>query len=133
MTKSACWGKRSTKTILVVEDDPMVRHMLDSVLKAFGYGVILAENGEEAVELFEGNWQKIDLAILDMILPKMNGTQVCEALRERSPRLKVLFLSGYTVGIITGRGILIDGIELLLKPAQPAELANKVREMLDAA
>ena len=120
------------ETILVVEDDPTVRHLLDSVLKTFGYGVILAENGDEAMELFEANWQNIDLAILDVIMPGMNGRQVCEALRQRFPQLKVLFLTGYTADLIQDKGILVDGIDLLLKPAQPAQLAKKVREMLDA-
>jgi two-component system NtrC family sensor kinase len=121
------------ETILVVEDDPTVRHLLDSVLKTFGYGVILAESGDEAIELFEVNWQEIDLALLDVIMPKMNGRQVCEALRQRSPQLKVLFLTGYAADLIQDRGILVDGIDLLLKPAQPDELAKKVRDMLDAA
>jgi nitrogen-specific signal transduction histidine kinase len=120
------------ETILVVDDDPTVRNILALVLKTFGYGVILAENGDQAVELFEANWQKIDLALLDMIMPRMNGRQVCEALRERSPRLKVLFLSGYTADLIQDKGILIGGIDLIMKPAHPAELAKKVREMLDA-
>jgi PAS domain S-box-containing protein len=118
--------------ILVVEDDPMVRHLVDSVLKNFGYEVILAESGEQAIELFEANWRRIDLAILDVIMPRMNGGQVCEALRQRSPQLKVLFLTGYTADLIQDKGILVDGIDLLLKPAQPAELAKKIREMLDA-
>ena len=120
------------ETILVVEDDPTVRHLLDSVLKTFGYGVLLAESGDEAIELFEANWREIDLALLDVIMPQMNGRQVCEALRQRSPKLKVLFLTGYAADLIQDRGILIDGIDLLLKPAQPDELAKKVREMLDA-
>jgi CheY-like chemotaxis protein len=62
----------------------------------------------------------------------MNGREVCEALRQRFPQLKVLFLTGYTADLIQDKGILVDGIDLLLKPAQPAQLAKKVREMLDA-
>jgi len=120
------------ETILVVEDDAMVRHLVDSVLQSFGYQVLLAESGEQAIELFEANWHSIDLALLDVIMPRMNGKQVCEVLRERCPRLKVLFLTGYTADLIQDKGILVDGIDLLLKPAQPDELAKKVREMLDA-
>ena len=120
------------ETILVVEDDLMVRHLVDSVLKFYGYRVILAENGEEAVELFEANRQTVELALLDVVMPGMNGRQVCEALRGRSPQLKVLFLTGYTADLIQDRGILVDGIDLMLKPAQPDELAKKIREMLDA-
>jgi DNA-binding response OmpR family regulator len=120
------------ETILIVEDDPAVRHLLALVLKSFGYGVILAGNGDQAIELFEANWQKIDLALLDVIMPRMNGREVCEALRERSPQLKVLFLSGYTADLIQDKGILIDGVELIMKPAHPIQLAKKIREMLDA-
>jgi len=120
------------ETILVVEDDAMVRHLVDSVLRNFGYRVLLAESGEEAIDLFAANWHSIDLALLDVIMPRMNGKQVCEVLRERCPRLKVLFLTGYTADLIQDRGILVDGIDLMLKPAQPDELAKKVRAMLDA-
>jgi CheY-like chemotaxis protein len=120
------------ETILVVEDDPAVRHLMGSLLTTFGYGVILAENGDDAVELFEANWEKIDLALLDVIMPRTNGRQVCEALRERSPHLKVLFQTGYPADLIQDRGVLVDGIDLIMKPAQPDELARKVREMLDA-
>ena len=119
--------------ILVVEDDPTVRRLLDAVLKTYGYSVILAESGDEAVQLFEANWLKIDMAILDVIMPGMNGRQVCEELRQRSTQLKVLFLTGYTADLIKDKGILVDGIDLMLKPANPADLARKVREMLDAA
>jgi PAS domain S-box-containing protein len=120
------------ETILVVEDDPMVRHMVDSVLKAYGYRVLLAGNGEEAIECFEKNGHTVDLALLDVIMPGMNGRQVCELFRQRSPQLKVLFLTGYTADVIKDRGILVDGIDLMLKPAQPAQLAKKIRDMLDA-
>jgi two-component system, NtrC family, sensor kinase len=120
------------ETILVAEDDPMVRHLVDSVLQSYGYQVLLAENGEEAIELFEAHGERIGLALLDVVMPRMNGRQVCEALRERSPRLKVLFLTGYTADLLKDRGILLEGVELLHKPAQPDVLAKKIREMLDA-
>jgi len=120
------------ETILVVEDDPAVRRLVESVLKRFGYTVIAAESGEEAVALFEAKWQDINLALIDVIMPKMNGVQVCEALRQHSPRLKVLFLSGYTSDLIEDKGIRVEGIDIIMKPAKPLELAKKVREMLDA-
>jgi len=121
-----------TETILVVEDDPAVRNLVQSVLKRYGYTVILAESGAEAIELFESRWEDIDLALLDVIMPKMNGKQVCEKLRQRSPRLKVLFLSGYTADLIQDKGIPVEGIDIISKPAKPIELARKIREMLDA-
>jgi len=121
------------ETILVVEDDPAVRRLVESVLKRYGYSVILAEDGVEAVAAFESKWQEIDLALLDVIMPKMNGKEVCEKLRQRVPRLKVLFLSGYTADLIQDKGIRVEGIDIIAKPAKPLELARKIREMLDAA
>ncbi|GFO69888.1 hypothetical protein GMLC_34670 [Geomonas limicola] len=120
------------ETILVVEDDPMVRNMVDSVLQSYGYTVVLAENGEAAIKIFENSWQDISLALLDVVMPGMNGRQVCEALRALKPQLKVLFLTGYTADVIKDRGILVDGIDLLPKPAQSDVLAKKIRDMLDA-
>jgi PAS domain S-box-containing protein len=121
------------ETILVVEDDPAVRRLVESVLKRFGYAVLLAGSGEEALALYEAQADEVHLALLDVILPKMNGKEVCEALRQRSPRLKVLFLSGYAHDVIQGKGIRVDGIDMITKPAKPLELAKKVRELLDAA
>ncbi|MBC8018141.1 MAG: response regulator, partial [Verrucomicrobia bacterium] len=120
------------ETLLVVEDDPAVRYLVESVLKAFGYRVLMAENGEEAIELFHKHRQRIGLALIDVIMPKMNGKQLCEALRQQSPHLKVLFLSGYTADLIKDKGILVEGVDILMKPAKPTELAKKIREMLDA-
>ncbi|MCM0081432.1 PAS domain S-box protein [Geomonas sp. Red32] len=121
-----------SETILVVEDDPAVRHLVDSVLTRFGYSVLLAESGEQALDLFERNPNDIDLALLDVIMPKMNGKQVCEELRSRDPQLKVLFLSGYTSDVIEDKGIEMDGIDIIMKPAKPSELAKKIRDLLDA-
>ena len=120
------------ETILVVEDDPAVRILVESVLKRFGYSVMLAESGDEAIELFQSRCQEIDLALLDVIMPKMNGKEVCEKLRQLSPRLKMLFLSGYTADMIEDKGILVEGIDIIMKPAKPIDLARKVRELLDA-
>ncbi|WP_129125478.1 PAS domain S-box protein [Geomonas oryzae] len=120
------------ETILVVEDDPAVGRLVESVLRRYGYRVMLAGSGEDALELFESNGHDISLALLDVIMPKMNGKQLCEALRERSPHLKVLALSGYTADVIEDKGIFMEGVDIIKKPAKPLELARKVREMLDA-
>ena len=121
------------ETILVIEDDPVVRSLMESLLKGFGYCVISTDNGSDAIELFKTKWQEIDLALIDVIMPKMNGKQVCELLRKRSPHLKVLFQSGYAADLIRDRGVLVEGVDLIMKPSKPDELARKVREMLDAA
>ena len=120
------------ETILVVEDDPAVLHLVDSVLKRYGYTVLRAGSGEEALELYQSNAPEISLALLDVIMPKMNGKQLCDVLRQQSPHLKVLFLSGYTADLLQDKGIPMIGIDIMMKPAKPVELARKVREMLDA-
>lgn len=120
------------ETVLVVEDDAAVGRLVESVLKRYGYNVILTGSGEEALEIYESRWRDINLALLDVIMPKMNGKQLCEKLRERSPQLKVLFLSGYTADLIQDKGISMDGVDIIRKPAKPIELARKVREMLDS-
>ncbi|WP_239028043.1 PAS domain S-box protein [Geomonas subterranea] len=122
-----------SETILVVEDDAAVGRLVESVLKRYGYQVIRASSGDEALQLFESRRQEISLALLDVIMPKMNGKQLCEELRRHSPQLKVLFLSGYTADVIQDKGIFLEeGVDILRKPARPIELANKVREMLDS-
>jgi CheY-like chemotaxis protein len=65
-------------------------------------------------------------------MPKMNGKQLCEALKKERPRLKVLFQSGYTADLLQNKGILLEGVELVMKPVQPIVLIQKIREMLDA-
>ncbi|MBJ6750252.1 PAS domain S-box protein [Geomonas sp. Red421] len=121
------------ETILVVEDDAAVGHLVESVLKRYGYQVILAGSGDEALQLFQSRHQEISLALLDVIMPKMNGKQLCEELRRHSPQLKVLFLSGYTADVIQDKGIFMEeGVDIIKKPARPIELAKKVREMLDS-
>ncbi|HBA86650.1 MAG TPA: histidine kinase [Geobacter sp.] len=121
-----------SETILVVEDDAAVGRLVESVLKRYGYQVILADSGEKALEYYDAKWSEISLALLDVIMPKMNGKQLCEELRRRTPTLKVLFLSGYTADLIKDKGIFMEGVDIMKKPAKPVELARKVREMLDA-
>lgn len=120
-----------SETILVVEDDPAVRQLSESVLTTFGYRVILAESGAEALALFKAHRDRISLALVDLIMPKMNGKELCEALKRESPNLKVLFQSGYTADLLQNRGILVDGVDLIMKPVQPIVLAQKIRDMLD--
>jgi len=128
----AFFPEGGTETVLVVEDDPPVGRLVESVLKRYGYKVILANSGDEALKLFESRCSEIDLALLDVIMPRMNGKQLYEQLRLRSPRLKVLFLSGYTADLIQDKGILMEGVDIIKKPAKPIDLARKVREMLDS-
>uniref|UniRef100_C6E8J1 histidine kinase n=1 Tax=Geobacter sp. (strain M21) TaxID=443144 RepID=C6E8J1_GEOSM len=120
------------ETILVVEDEPDLRLLLQNILSGAGYCVLLAENGQVAVERYAaGAGGEIALVLMDMIMPGMSGKEACRAIRAIDPAAKVLYTSGYTMDIIKSRDLLEEGTELLMKPVRPLELLKKVREMLD--
>jgi CheY-like chemotaxis protein len=120
-----------SETVLVAEDEEPVRTMVQTVLQKFGYRVILAQDGQEAVEQFRAHRADIKLILMDIIMPRLGGRQAYEAIRLLDPGAKVLFTSGYTADFIKSRGELEQGMELLMKPVQPLDLLRKMREMLD--
>ncbi len=125
---------RGTETLLVVEDDPDVRHLARDVLEAQGYEVIRASNGQHALHVArEHKGSPIRLVITDVIMPLMGGKVMTEWLKSTYPDLKILFTSGYMGGAIAHLGALETGVEFLPKPYTPAILTRKVREMLDAS
>ena len=119
-----------TETILVAEDDPGVRSLVDRVLTKHGYRVILAENGEEVVDRFAAQRDGIGLILMDIIMPRKNGIEAWAEIKKMQPEAKVLFTSGYTADFIQSRGM-HAGVELIMKPVQPVELLRKVREVLE--
>ncbi len=123
---------RGSETILVAEDDEMVRELVVRTLEGQGYQVLAAADGEEAVRAFGERGDRIALAILDAVMPKMGGREAYEALRGRKPALKFLVVSGYSVNSIDERFIREAGLQFLQKPFSPTELARRVRELLDA-
>jgi PAS domain S-box-containing protein len=124
---------RGTETLLVVEDEPSVRHLACDVLAAQGYRVLRAGNGQEGLHVArELKGQTIGLVISDVIMPLMGGKVMVEWLKTANPDLKILFTSGYTDEAITRHGVLEKGVEFLPKPYSPATLVRKVRQMLDA-
>jgi len=125
----SCGG---TETILLVEDDTAVRSLVSIVLRNSGYTVIEAVDGVEAVERHTALGANVDLLLCDVIMPRQNGQQAYDAMRVRQPRLKVLFMSGYTFEIIRSRGLADAALPLLTKPVMPDELLGKVRAVLDA-
>jgi signal transduction histidine kinase len=120
-----------TETILLAEDDAILRKMTCTVLKHMGYTVIEAENGQEAVEKFIENKDIIRLVILDGIMPKMNGKEAHKEISVLVPGVRCIFMSGYAEDIFTKDGILQAEVTFLSKPVTPSVLLGKVREVLD--
>lgn len=120
-----------TETILVAEDDHSVRELTRSVLEKFGYTVIPAEDGEDAIRRFMENKEIIRLLLLDVIMPKKNGKEVYETIKNMNPDIKAIFLSGYTANLIQEKGVLHKGMNFILKPVSPKDLLRKTREVLD--
>ncbi|KAF0144169.1 MAG: PAS domain S-box [Nitrospirae bacterium] len=138
--ESAAMGKKTeatvpvtggSETILVAEDDASVRELSRIVLESYGYNVITAEDGEDAITKFMENRKNISLVLLDMIMPKKNGKEVGETIRKTNPRAKILFASGYTMDIIKTRELTEAGFDFIHKPVLPRDLLKMVREMLD--
>ena len=122
-----------SETVLVAEDEEKVRNLLDALLSGYGYKVILAENGQAAVELFAAHRESIDLVLLDMIMPGKNGQETLSEIRRFQPDVKAIYLSGYTADFMKNRGVNEEGVELIGKPFQFVELLRKVRDTLDGA
>lgn len=123
--------KTGTEVILLAEDDKEVRNLTRNVLDSFGYQVIEAVNGEDAINKFIKDKDKIQFLIFDLIMPKKNGKEAFEAIKKIRPDMKVLFMSGYADDIIQKKGALEEGITLMQKPNSPYELLRKLRELLD--
>lgn len=123
--------KGGDETILVAEDDETLRKLAGSILGEFGYTVILAEDGNDAVEKFRANRDSIKLVILDMMMPGKNGKEVYDIIRAIGPDIKVLFASGYTADTLQREDILDTQLDFVMKPLSPIDLLKKVREMLD--
>ncbi|MEW6721392.1 MAG: PAS domain S-box protein [Thermodesulfobacteriota bacterium] len=120
-----------TETVLVAEDDESVRMLVDRTLTDLGYTVLVARDGAEAVELFRESGDRVALAILDVVMPRMGGKEAYEKMHRMRPGLKVLFMSGYTANVVHESFVLIAGVPFLAKPLGPGALAAKVREVLD--
>lgn len=123
---------RGTETLLVVEDDPSVRHLACEILVGQGYEVLSASNGQDGLHVArEHIGSPIRLVVTDVIMPLMSGKVMAEWLKTTYPDLKILFTSGYTDDAIAHHGMLDQGVEFLAKPYTPTMLASKVRELLD--
>jgi PAS domain S-box-containing protein len=119
------------ETILVAEDDEAIRRLTRSVLEEFGYQVIEAKDGEEAVRTFGENRTTVDLLLFDVIMPRKNGKMAYEDIRRMRTDVNVIFMSGYSTDIISREGILEKEMNFIAKPVSPTELLRKVRDVLD--
>ena len=118
------------ETILVAEDESEVRNSIKLILEKFGYKVIEALDGEDAMEKFREHKDRIDLLLFDVIMPKKNGRDAYEEIKKTSPEMRVIFTSGYSSEIIDKKGILTDGFEHVSKPVLPDRLLSKISEVL---
>ncbi len=119
-----------TETLLIVEDEKVVRVLLQRILERAGYKVILAGDGEEALERFKEQ-HDISLVLSDVVMPKKNGKEILEEIRRIKPEIKAVFISGYTADIMHSKGILEKDVDFIAKPCLKADLLRKVRDVLD--
>ena len=121
---------RGHEVIMLAEDEPAVLHMTRTMLESLGYTVLVADTPSEAIRKVNAYAGQIHLLVTDVIMPEMNGRELAERLLESRPKLKCLFMSGYTANIIANQGVLQKGMPFIHKPFTINELAVKVREAL---
>jgi two-component system, cell cycle sensor histidine kinase and response regulator CckA len=119
------------ETVLVVEDEPAILRMTGKILENLGYVVHTAATVVEAIGLADTHRENIQLLIIDVVMPEMNGQELAELLRPRIPGLKFLFMSGYTSSVIAAHGVLDEGIHFIHKPFSQKDLAEKVYAVLE--
>jgi two-component system cell cycle sensor histidine kinase/response regulator CckA len=121
-----------SETVLICEDDDIVRELARHTLESQGYQVLAAESPERALALSTAHTGHIQLLVTDVVMPEMDGRQLAETLSARRNGLKVLYMSGYTSTVIADHGLVQSGIEFLEKPFTSSALLRRVREVLDA-
>lgn len=119
------------ETILLVEDEDVVRDLCKEVLEAYGYKVVLASNGIDGLRACQDFSGQMDLLITDVVMPQMSGRELAEHVSALRPEIEVLYMSGFTDDDIVRHGVLDDGVCFIQKPFSPNSLALKAREVLD--
>lgn len=123
--------QRGTEKVLLAEDEPEVRDIIKTVLEEFGYSVVEAADGEEAVARFIENKEAVNLLILDVIMPRKGGQEAFDEIRPLKDGVKALFISGYATDRMREVGAIRENMEFLTKPIVPSVLLKRVREVLD--
>jgi PAS domain S-box-containing protein len=121
---------KGAETVLLVEDETLVRDLALRILRRLGYTVLTASSGEEALEIGRARSERIDLLMTDVVMPGINGRELAGRLAPLHPETKVLFASGYTENIIVHHGVVEENLHFIGKPYTPQGLANKVRAVL---
>ena len=121
---------KGAETVLVVEDEPAVGDFICRSLRTYGYTVLEARHGIEAVIVAQRQAGPIHLLLTDIVMPQMNGREVAEHLMPQHPDMKVLFMSGYTEDAILRKGVVTEAVDFLQKPFTPTALAYKIRQVL---
>jgi CheY-like chemotaxis protein len=119
------------ETILLVEDEPSILRLGKRLLERMGYRVLAANGAAEALHLAEEHGGKVDLLLSDVIMPEMNGRELAQEVLRRYPRVKHLFMSGYTADVIANQGVLDEGVNFIQKPFNYDDLARAVRAALE--
>jgi len=119
------------EVILLVEDEPMILNMTVTMLQRHGYRVLPAATPGEAIRLAQEHDGDLDLLMTDVVMPDMNGRDLAKNLLSLYPKLKRLFMSGYTANTIAHQGVLDEGVNFIQKPFSTTDLAAKIREVLD--
>jgi CheY-like chemotaxis protein len=120
-----------TETVLIVEDHEGLREIARETLESQGYTVVLATDGEQAVREFQSRRNQIDLVLLDVVLPKLNGPEAYARICAVKPQVPVIFATGYSPDMALLEKVQQQGLPVLQKPYAPQDLARKVRETLD--
>ncbi|MBE9535361.1 MAG: response regulator [Proteobacteria bacterium] len=124
-------GLAGEETVLLVDDEPMVRDLGNEILRSYGYQVVLACDGLEALEIYESRGADIDLVVLDLLMPKLGGKDTLTGLRKLNPAAKVIICSGYGSRANELQQMMASGVNLVQKPFKPEELVSAVRQVLD--
>jgi len=122
---------RSAPSILVVDDQPTVRRMAHRLLSEWGFRVFEAESGEEAMDVLETAHAGVQLVIVDVVMPLLDGVQVTRRIQERWPEQRVLYMSAHPAEVLSRYGLAELDVPFLAKPFTRDELLNKVRESLE--
>jgi CheY-like chemotaxis protein len=124
---------RGTESVLVVDDEPLLRALAVRTLGGAGYRCLEAADAAEAMQVVEREQGRLDLVVTDVVMPGMSGGSLGDQLAVTRPGLRVLYTSGYTDEDASRRGLLARGKPFLQKPFSPNDLAHRVREILDAS